>query len=134
MQFSADGKLFAYVNEATGCQIMDVEKNQNIFTIPLNKTNWIQFSPMGKYICLQQPLYAQTDGSKPPPNVTIWSLERMEKINEIKHTQSEWNGFIWAPDDTWYGRIAADQKSVLFFEPEQGGKVQNRIVSADKSP
>merc|ERR1711976_949930 len=134
MQFSASGQLFAYVNEATGCHIMDVEKNQNIMTIPLNKTSWIQFSPMGKYICLQQPLYAQTDGSAPPPNVTIWSLESKTKINEIKHTASEWNGFIWAPDDSWYGRIAADQKSVLFFEPAQGGKVQNRIVSADKSP
>jgi translation initiation factor 2A len=134
MQFTTDGKLFAYVNESTGAHILDVVKNQVIFSIPLNKTSWLQFSPNGKYICLQQPLYAQTDGSKPPPNVTIWSIENKTKINEIQHAQSEWNGFIWAPDDSWYGRIAADQKSVLFFEPDQGAKVQNRIVSVDKSP
>merc|ERR1712110_718558 len=134
MQFTQDGKLFAYVNESTGCHILDVVKNQLIFSIPLNKTSWLQFSPRGRYICLQQPLYAQTDGSKAPPNVTIWDVTTQEKINEIYHKTSEWTGFIWAPDDSWYGRIAADQKSVLFFEPEQGAKVQNRIVSADKSP
>jgi len=134
MQFSEDGTLFAYVNEVTGTHIMSVADNKNIFTIPLPKTSWLQFSPENNYICLQQPLYATQDGSKAPENVTIWSLSEQAKINEIYHTKSEWTGFLWCPSETWYARISADQRQVLFFEPAGGKKVMNRINSVDNAP
>merc|ERR1711937_968817 len=58
----------------------------------------------------------------------------VKKINELWHTKDEYSGFIWAPDDSWYGRISSDKKKVLFFEPSAAEKVVNTIVSADGAP
>lgn len=132
MKFSNNGKLFAYINEEKGCHIYCTLTNKIVSTIPLPRTNMIQFSPKGNYICLSQPNYARQDKTiKAEPNITIWEIASTTKINEIFHTKGEWSGFLWAPNDEWYGRISADRKQILFFEPSHASKVVNKIVSPD---
>lgn len=142
MLFSPDGKLFAFVNGQTGVHIYDVASNKVVFTIDMPRTSTLQFSPQSRYLCLQQPNYAARKGetveknknNENPPNVTVWDLEKKEKINELLNKGS-WNGFIWSPkDDSWYGRTSTDGKQVIFFQPDQGKKVVCRFQSADGAP
>jgi len=135
MKFSDDGGLFAYVNEEVAVDVYDTAKNEVICQIPRPRTFSLQFSPKGNYLCCYQPNYAKrTESEEKLPNVTIWDTKTGKKINELWHTKDEYSGFIWAPDDSWYGRISSDKKKVLFFEPLAAEKVVNTIVSADGAP